>query len=44
MSLIALPAFTDNYTWMFHDGSQAVVVDPVESAPVLTEFAARHAT
>ena len=35
MKLIALPAFTDNYIWMFHDGQQAVVVDPGESAPVM---------
>lgn len=34
MKLIALPAFADNYIWMFHDGSRAVVVDPGESAPV----------
>ncbi|MBC8057691.1 MAG: hydroxyacylglutathione hydrolase [Rhizobiales bacterium] len=34
MNLIALPAFTDNYIWMLHDGRQAVVVDPGESAPV----------
>ena len=35
MNLIALPAFTDNYTWMFHDGRQAVAADPGDSAPVL---------
>ncbi len=35
MNLIALPAFTDNYIWMLHDGRQAVVVDPGESAPVI---------
>ena len=34
MNLLALPAFTDNYIWMFHDGRQAIVVDPGESAPV----------
>jgi hydroxyacylglutathione hydrolase len=34
MNLIALPAFTDNYIWMLHDGHQALVVDPGESAPV----------
>jgi hydroxyacylglutathione hydrolase len=34
MNLIALPAFTDNYIWMLHDGRSAVVVDPGESAPV----------
>ncbi len=35
MNLIALPAFTDNYIWMLHDGTHAVVVDPGESAPVI---------
>ncbi|WP_425260123.1 hydroxyacylglutathione hydrolase [Rubrivivax sp. RP6-9] len=34
MNLTALPAFTDNYIWMLHDGSHAVVVDPGEAAPV----------
>jgi hydroxyacylglutathione hydrolase len=35
MNLIALPAFTDNYIWMLHDGREAVVVDPGDAAPVL---------
>jgi hydroxyacylglutathione hydrolase len=34
MNLVALPAFTDNYIWMLHDGQQALVVDPGEAAPV----------
>ncbi len=34
MNLVALPAFTDNYIWMLHDGREAVVVDPGEAAPV----------
>jgi hydroxyacylglutathione hydrolase len=34
MNLLALPAFADNYIWMLHDGRQALVVDPGESAPV----------
>jgi hydroxyacylglutathione hydrolase len=34
MNLVALPAFTDNYIWMLHDGAQAVVVDPGDAAPV----------
>jgi len=32
--LLPLPAFTDNYIWMLHDGRQAIVVDPGEAAPV----------
>ncbi|HEY0201092.1 MAG TPA: MBL fold metallo-hydrolase, partial [Burkholderiaceae bacterium] len=34
MKLIPLPAFTDNYIWMLHDGTQAVVVDPGDAGPV----------
>ncbi len=28
LSLVALPAFADNYIWMLHDGKRALVVDP----------------
>ena len=42
MNLIALPAFTDNYIWMIHDGRQAVVVDPGESAPVIAALDAQQ--
>lgn len=35
MNLVALPAFTDNYIWMLHNGVDAVVIDPGDSAPVL---------
>ena len=35
MKLIALPAFTDNYIWMLHDGTCAIVVDPGDAAPVV---------
>ena len=34
MNPTPLPAFNDNYIWMFHDGRQAVVVDPGDAAPV----------
>src|SRR4028118_160950 len=34
MNLLALPAFADNYIWLLHDGSEAVVVDPGDAAPV----------
>lgn len=33
--MLAVPAFNDNYVWLIHNGSQAVAVDPGESAPVL---------
>ena len=35
MNLLALPAFTDNYIWMLHDGQRAVVVDPGDAGPVI---------
>ncbi len=35
MNLLALPAFTDNYIWMLHDGQRAAVVDPGDAAPVI---------
>jgi hydroxyacylglutathione hydrolase len=35
MKLIPLPAFTDNYIWMLHDGCRALVVDPGDTQPVL---------
>jgi hydroxyacylglutathione hydrolase len=35
MNLTAWPAFTDNYIWMLHDSSRAVVVDPGDARVVL---------
>ena len=35
MTLIPLPAFSDNYIWMLHDGHGAMVVDPGDAQPVL---------
>jgi hydroxyacylglutathione hydrolase len=35
LKLIPLPAFSDNYLWLLHDGKQALVVDPGDAAPVL---------
>ncbi|MES2582039.1 MAG: hydroxyacylglutathione hydrolase [Pseudomonadota bacterium] len=35
MKLLPLPAFDDNYIWMFHDGQRALVVDPGDAQPVL---------
>ena len=42
MYLIALPAFTDNYIWMLHDGHSAFVVDPGESSPVIAALDAQR--
>ena len=40
MKLIPLPALTDNYIWLLHDGHQALAVDPGVAEPVLA--ALRH--
>jgi hydroxyacylglutathione hydrolase len=34
MTLVPLPAFTDNYIWMLQDGRNAIVVDPGQAQPV----------
>ncbi len=39
MKLLALPAFTDNYLWLWHNGKEALVVDPGQAAPVLEALA-----
>src|SRR5690606_41004312 len=44
MKLVALPAFTDNYVWMLHDGVRALVVDPGDAAPVLKALQDQHLT
>jgi hydroxyacylglutathione hydrolase len=35
LTLICLPAFTDNYIWVLHDGQHAVAVDPGDPAPLV---------
>jgi len=35
MKLISLPAFTDNYLWLWQQDAHAVVVDPGDAQPVL---------
>jgi hydroxyacylglutathione hydrolase len=34
-SIIAIPAFNDNYIWLIRQGGHAAVVDPGDAAPVL---------
>jgi hydroxyacylglutathione hydrolase len=41
MELIALPAFSDNYIWMLHDGARALVVDPGDAEAVQSALDAR---
>jgi hydroxyacylglutathione hydrolase len=35
LTILALPAFKDNYLWLIHDGVHAAVVDPGDADPVL---------
>jgi hydroxyacylglutathione hydrolase len=36
LTLFPIPAFSDNYIWLLHDGRDAWVVDPGDAAPVQT--------
>jgi hydroxyacylglutathione hydrolase len=39
MEIVAVPAFTDNYIWLVHDGAsgETAVVDPGDATPALAE-------
>ncbi|MFP5393042.1 MAG: hydroxyacylglutathione hydrolase [Gammaproteobacteria bacterium] len=39
LSVIAIPAFRDNYLWLIHNGRHAAVVDPGDAGPVLAVLA-----
>ena len=41
LSVLAIPAFNDNYLWLVHDGANAAVVDPGDAQPIL-EALAKH--
>lgn len=34
LTVVAIPAFKDNYLWLIHDGVHAAAVDPGDAAPV----------
>jgi hydroxyacylglutathione hydrolase len=34
LTVLAVPAFQDNYLWLIHDGVHAAVVDPGDAAPI----------
>jgi hydroxyacylglutathione hydrolase len=44
MKLIPIPAFDDNYIWMLHDESRALVVDPGDARPVFEALTERGLT
>ena len=33
--IIPIPAFEDNYIWLLHNGTEAIVVDPGDATPVI---------
>jgi len=35
LEILPIPAFTDNYIWLLHNGTHAVVVDPGDATPVI---------
>ncbi len=35
LTIVAIPAFNDNYMWLIREAQTAVVIDPGEAAPVL---------
>ena len=41
LTVVAVPAFRDNYLWLVHDGSKAAVIDPGDAAPILAALEAR---
>ncbi|CDG82901.1 hydroxyacylglutathione hydrolase [Janthinobacterium agaricidamnosum] len=44
LSVLAVPAFSDNYLWLIHDGVNAAVVDPGDAAPILAALQAHQLT
>jgi hydroxyacylglutathione hydrolase len=39
LTVLAVPAFNDNYLWLIHDGHHAAAVDPGDAAPILDALA-----
>lgn len=44
LQLVPIPAFTDNYVWIVHDGRSALAVDPGDAQPVRRWLAERNVT
>lgn len=42
LSVLAVPAFNDNYLWLINDGVNAAVLDPGDAAPVIDALNANH--
>jgi hydroxyacylglutathione hydrolase len=44
LSVTAVPAFEDNYLWVIHDTTHAVVVDPGDATPIIDFLVAKSLT
>lgn len=44
LTVLAVPAFSDNYLWLIHDGVNAAVVDPGDAAPILAALTSNRLT
>jgi len=44
LSVLAIPAFADNYLWLIHDEVNAAIVDPGDAGPVLAVLRERKLT
>ncbi len=44
LQVLPVPAFSDNYLWLIHDGEQAVAVDPGDATPIQAALKAQGLT
>ncbi len=44
LEIFPIPAFDDNYIWLLHNGTDAIVVDPGDAMPVLAALSKAHLT
>jgi hydroxyacylglutathione hydrolase len=44
LSVLALPAFQNNYLWLVHDGIHAVAIDPGAAEPIVAALEQHHLT
>ncbi|NML60765.1 hydroxyacylglutathione hydrolase [Massilia sp. RP-1-19] len=42
LTVLAIPAFKDNYLWLIHDGVKAAVVDPGDAEPIIEALTANN--
>ena len=42
LSVVAVPAFKDNYLWLIHNGRDAIVIDPGDASIIVRELEKNH--